>query len=80
MDKVQKPSINECCTPSSEPYRAKNFFFSTFFQADSGVHPTSYPMGTGGSFFGDNDHSPPNTAEVKKMRIYTSTPPYDLMA
>jgi hypothetical protein len=21
MDKVQKPSINECCTPSSEPYR-----------------------------------------------------------
>jgi hypothetical protein len=23
MDKVQKPSVNECCTPSSEPYRAK---------------------------------------------------------
>jgi hypothetical protein len=21
MDKVQKPSVNECCTPSSEPYR-----------------------------------------------------------
>jgi hypothetical protein len=21
MDKVQKPIVNECCTPSSEPYR-----------------------------------------------------------
>jgi hypothetical protein len=21
MDKVQKPSVNECCTPSSEPYK-----------------------------------------------------------
>jgi hypothetical protein len=26
------------------------------------------------------DHSPPTSAEVKKMWIYTSTPPYNLMA
>jgi hypothetical protein len=47
-----------------------------------GVHPTSYPMNTGGSFLEvkrpgrEGDHSPPTSAEVKKMRIYTSTPPY----
>jgi hypothetical protein len=35
------------------------------------VHPTSYPMGTGGKA----DHSPPASAEVKKMWNYTSTPP-----
>jgi hypothetical protein len=28
----------------------------------------------------DADHSPPTSAEVKKMWIYTSTPPYALMA
>jgi hypothetical protein len=48
----------------------------------AGVHPTSYEMGTGGSFPGvkrqrrEADHSPPSSAEVKKMWIYTSTPPY----
>jgi hypothetical protein len=26
------------------------------------------------------DHSPPTSAEVKKMWIYTSTPPYAFMA
>jgi hypothetical protein len=41
----------------------------------------SYKMGTGGSFPGvrqgrEADHSPPTSAEVKKMWIYTSTPPY----
>jgi hypothetical protein len=40
-------------------------------QADSGVHPASYPMGTGGPFPGgkarpgrDADHSPPSNVEV----------------
>jgi hypothetical protein len=52
----------------------------------SGVHPTSYPMGTEGSFPGvkrpgrEGDHSPPATAEVKKMWIYTFTTPYAFMA
>jgi hypothetical protein len=42
-------------------------------------------MGTGGSFSGvkqagrDADYSPPISAEVKKMWIYTSTPTYAFM-
>jgi hypothetical protein len=52
----------------------------------SGVHPTSYTMGTGGSFPGvkrpgrEADHSPPTSAAVKEMWIYTSTTPYAFMA
>jgi hypothetical protein len=55
-------------------------------QIGSGVHPTSYAMGTDSSFPGVNrpgceaDHSPPASAEVNKMWIYTSTPPYAFMA
>jgi hypothetical protein len=56
------------------------------FQTGSGVNPTSYTMGTGSSFPGvkrpgsEADHSSPNGAEVKKMWIYTATPPYAFMA
>jgi hypothetical protein len=32
------------------------------------------------SFYSEADHSPPASAEVKKMWIYTSTPPYAFMA
>jgi hypothetical protein len=48
-------------------------------------YPASYPMGTGGSFPGikaagrEADHSPPTSAEDKKMWIFTSTPPYAFM-
>jgi hypothetical protein len=55
-------------------------------QTGSGVHPTFYTMGTGSSFPGvkrlgrEADHSPPTSVEVKKMWIYTSTPPYAFMA
>jgi hypothetical protein len=55
-------------------------------QTGSGAHPASYPMGTGNSSPGvkrpgrEADHSPPNSAEVKKMGIYTSTPPNAFMA
>jgi hypothetical protein len=55
-------------------------------QTGSGVHPTSYKMGTGGSFPGierqgrEADHSPPTSAEFKKMWNYTSTPLYVFMA
>jgi hypothetical protein len=51
-----------------------------------GVHQTSYKMGTRASFPGvkwqgrEADHSPPTSAEVKKMWIYTSTNPYVFMA
>jgi hypothetical protein len=50
------------------------------------VHPTSYPVGTVGSFLGgkaaggEADHSPPASAEVKKIWIYTSTSPYVFIA
>jgi hypothetical protein len=47
---------------------------------------TSYPMDTGALSPGvkrqgrEADHSPPASAEVKKIWIYTSTPPYAFMA
>jgi hypothetical protein len=47
---------------------------------------TSYPIGTGASFPGGKlqvsefDHSLLASADVKKMWIYTSTPPYIFMA
>jgi hypothetical protein len=65
---------------SSSPGRIK-FSLLHIVQTVSGVHPTSYKMGTGGSFPGVKRqgrkaaHSPPTSAEVKKMRIYTSTSP-----
>jgi hypothetical protein len=56
-------------------------------QTGSGVHPTSYPMGTGGAISPgvkqserEADHSPPAGAEVKKMWLYTFTLPYAFMA
>jgi hypothetical protein len=55
-------------------------------QTGTGVHPTSYRTGTRGFSPGikrlerEADHSPPARAEVKKMWIYTSSPPYAFMA
>jgi hypothetical protein len=54
-------------------------------QTGSGAHPYSYPVGTGGSFFGakgpgrETDHSPPTNAEVKTWGCI-SAPPYAFMA
>jgi hypothetical protein len=51
-------------------------------QTGSGVHPTSYQMdalSTGVKRLGrEADQSPPANAEVKKLWVYTSTPPYAL--
>jgi hypothetical protein len=64
----------------------KEFSLLHVVDTGSGVHPTSYPIDTGGSFPGDKapgreaDHSPPTSADVKKVWIYTSTPPYAFMA
>jgi hypothetical protein len=57
-------------------------FFSSLVQSGSGVHPTtSYPMGTAVKRPGcEADHSPPVSAEVKKISIYTSMPSYTFMA
>jgi hypothetical protein len=55
-------------------------------QAGSEAHSASFPMGTGALSLGvtrpgrEADHSPPTNAEVKKTRVYTSTPPYVFMA
>jgi hypothetical protein len=59
----------------------KNFL--QIVQFGSGVHPTSYPMGTGALSpevkrpAREADHSPPASPEVKKMWTYTSTNPAD---
>jgi hypothetical protein len=52
----------------------------------SGAHPAFYPMGSGDSFperkaagGPEVHHSPPTSAEVKKMWIYIPTPPYASM-
>jgi hypothetical protein len=50
-------------------------------QTDSGAHPASCTMGTGGPFPGgkewpesDADHSPPSSAEVEyEQELYTSS-------
>jgi hypothetical protein len=69
-----------------ESRQGKKFSLLHIVQTASGVHPTSYKMGTGGSFprvkrqGREADHSPPTSAEVKKMWIYTSTPLYVFMA
>jgi hypothetical protein len=61
-------------------------FTSPIVQTGSGVHPISYTMGSGGSSTGvkwlgrEADHSPPTSAEVKKMWIYTFTHPCVFMA
>jgi hypothetical protein len=51
----------------------------------SGAHPAYYAMGTGDSFpevkwsGREADYSPPTSAEVKKVWIYTSTLTYAFM-
>jgi hypothetical protein len=48
------------------PAGAKDFSSSLCVQTDSGAHPASCPMGTGGKARPgrDADHSPPSSAEV----------------
>jgi hypothetical protein len=54
------------------PAEAKDFSSILCIQTDSGAHPASCTMGTGGPFSGgkarpgrDADHSPPSTAEIE---------------
>jgi hypothetical protein len=64
----------------SSPGRVKNFLFSTSFR--SALWSTQSPIQSvpgvkrPGS---EADHSPPASAKVKNMWIYTSTPPYTFM-
>jgi hypothetical protein len=60
-----------------ESWQGQEFSLLYVVQTGSGVHPTSYTMGTGVKRpEREADHSPPTSAEAKKMWIYTSTPPY----
>jgi hypothetical protein len=71
---------------SSSPGRVKNFLFSTSFR--SALGPTQLPIQWIPEAFSSGkkrqgreaDHSPPTSPEVKKMWIYTFTPPYAFMA
>jgi hypothetical protein len=63
------------------PAGAENFSLHHRIQTGSGVHRTSYPMGTRGSFPGvkrlgrESDHSPPSSAEVKEsVELYLHPP------
>jgi hypothetical protein len=69
----------------SSPGRVKDFVFSTSSRPALGS--TQPPIqGVSGDLSPkvkrpgrEADHSPPASADVKKMRIYTSTPPYAFM-
>jgi hypothetical protein len=64
------------------PTEAEDFSSSLCIQTDSGAHPASYTLDTGGSFprgkarpGRDADHSPPSSAEVKKeQELYLLSP------
>jgi hypothetical protein len=65
--------------------KGQEFSLLDLLQTESGVHPASYSMGIGilsprikrpGR---EADHSPLNNADVKKMWVYISTPPYAFM-
>jgi hypothetical protein len=67
---------------SSSPGKVKNYLFST--SSGSALGPTQPPIQCVPGALSpvvkrqrlEADHSPPTNAEVKKMWIYTSTPPY----
>jgi hypothetical protein len=69
-----------------EPRKGQEFSLLYVVHTGFVAHQASYPIGTGGYFpevkrLGrEVDHSPPTSADVKKMWIYTSTPPYAFMA
>jgi hypothetical protein len=66
---------------SSSFGRVKNFLFST--SSRSALGPTQPPIQwlPGVKRAGrETDHSPQTSADVKKLWIYTSTPPYTFMA
>jgi hypothetical protein len=70
---------------SSSPCRVNSFLFSTASKPDLGLTrpPIQWapgPLSPGVKRQGrEADHSPPTSAEVKKMWIYIFTPPYAFM-
>jgi hypothetical protein len=70
----------------SSPGTVKNFLFSKSSRPALGFTQPPIQWVPGALSPGvkrprrEADHSPPTSAEVKKMRIYTSTPPHAFMA
>jgi hypothetical protein len=68
-----------------ESRQGKEFSLLHVVQTGSGAHPASYKMGNGGSFLRSKSgrgvmlKTPPTSAEVKKLWIYTSTRPHVFM-
>jgi hypothetical protein len=69
-------NIDEQCSDwlrAGRPRGRNSSFIFTSHRPSLGSHPAYYPMGTGGFFPGikrpgrEADHSPPASAEVKKM-------------
>jgi hypothetical protein len=71
---------------SSGPSRVKNFRYSISSRPALGSNQLPIQWVPGALSLGikrqgrEADYSPPTSAEVKKMWIYTSTPPYAFMA
>jgi hypothetical protein len=69
-----------------ESRQGQEFSLLYVIQTSSGAHPASCPMGAGALSPKvkrpgcEADHSPPTSAEIKKMWIYTATPLSDFMA
>jgi hypothetical protein len=70
-----------------EPQLGEEFSLFHSLQTASGAQPASYLMGTralslGGVKWPEHEagHSTPTSAEVKKIWVYTSVPPYIFMA
>jgi hypothetical protein len=68
-----KDSTTDWINGVRSPTDPEDFPSNLCVQTDSGAHPASCTMGTGGSLSGgkvrperDADHSPPSSAEVKK--------------
>jgi hypothetical protein len=72
--------------PKFESWKGQEYSLLHIVQTGSGFHSTPYRMGTGSLSLGvkqqgrEADHSPPTSAKVKTMWIYTFTTPYAFMA
>jgi hypothetical protein len=65
---------------SSSPGRIKNFFFTLLRPALGSTQPLTQWVPGVKRTGREADHSPPASAEVKQMWMYTRTPPYAFMA
>jgi hypothetical protein len=73
--------LDYCGVSSSSPCKFKNSLFSTSSRPNLRSIQPPIQWVTGVKWPGrEADHSPPTSAEVKKMWNYTPTPPYAFMA